>query len=145
MRKVLTLQNSYPVPPDRLFDLVTDLDTLEAVARPWVRFHHLPSGPVREGQVIDIDLSLFGVLPAQAYKMVVTRMDRDARCMVSEERGAGVRKLVHVLQVAAGPGGGSILSDRIEIEAGWAMPFVSGFVWITHRWRHPVRRRLLRD
>jgi hypothetical protein len=144
MVRVLTFEHRYPVPPDRLFGLVTDLDTLDAVTRPWVRFEHLPSGPVREGQIIDVAVSLFGLLPMRPYRMRVVLCDPAARLMTSEEDGLGVNKLIHALEVVPGAQPGtSLLKDRIEIDAGWKTALVSIWAWIIYRWRHHIRLRLL--
>lgn len=142
MARTLTFTQHYPVGADRLFDLVIDLDTLDAVTKPWVQFHHLPSGPVQAGQVIDVALSLLGVLPARPYTIRIVECDRTARRMRSRESGMGVRGLSHRVEVAPGDGG-SVLTDRVEIDAGWATPLAAIFAWFTYRWRHHVRLRLL--
>ncbi|WP_146344823.1 SRPBCC family protein [Falsiphaeobacter marinintestinus] len=142
MTRVLAFEHHYPVPPDRLFALVTDLDTLEAVTKPWVQFHHLPSGPVHEGQVIDVALSLFGLFPVRPYQMRVMKCDPVARVMRSEEDGMGIHKLTHELHVQA-EDTGAVLTDRIEIDAGWMTPFVAIWAHIIYRRRHPIRLRLL--
>ncbi|MCE8524445.1 SRPBCC family protein [Ruegeria pomeroyi] len=143
MRRTLLLDHIYDADPDRLFGLVTDLDTLDAVIHPWMRLDHLPSGPVHQGQVIDVDLSMLGLFPSQPYRMEVTLFDAATRRMVSEESGHGLRRLVHELQVLPA-GAGARLVDRIEVEAGWAAPFLLFWLRITHAWRHHVRKRLLR-
>lgn len=142
MPRVLIIENRYPVDADQLFRLVTDLDTLEAVTKPWVRIDHLPSGQVREGQVIDVAMSVFGVLPMQPYRMRVVSLDAQARTMVSVEDGLGVNRLRHALSVTE-DGDGAVLCDRIEIDAGWLTAPVMIWARITYRWRHHVRMRLL--
>ncbi len=145
MTRVLRFEHRYPVPPDRLFALVTDLDTLDAVTRPWVKFEHLPSGPVHQGQVIDVAVSMLGLLPMRPYRMRVAQCDPAARCMTTQEDGLGVRRLTHVLQVVEGEQPGvSVLRDRIEIDAGWKTPLVGIWAWIIYRWRHHIRLRLLK-
>lgn len=144
MPRSLSLQNHYPVHADRLFELVTDLDTLEAVTRPWVQFDHLPSGQVRQGQVINVAMSVLGLFPTLPYRMEVTEFDAVARRMTSVETGSGVRRLAHTLEVTP-DGDGAILQDRIEIDAGWKTPLVMIWAWGTYRWRHHLRLRLLKD
>ncbi|WP_425043777.1 SRPBCC family protein [Primorskyibacter sp. S87] len=144
MTRTLILEHTYPADPDRLFDLVTDLDTLDAVTRPWLLFEHLPSGQVHTGQVFDVGISLFGILPERPYRMEVTLCDTEARCMVSEENGFSVRKLVHRLEVQPDPAG-ALLTDRIEIDAGWFTHAVAGWIRLTHVWRHRIRLKLLRQ
>lgn len=142
MRRLMTFVHDYPVSPERLFALVSDLDTLEAVTRPWVTFHHLPSGPVREGQVIDVALSVLGVFPVSPYRMRVVRCDAAARRLRSEEDGMGIHKLTHEIEVVARPNGARLV-DRVEIDAGWLTPVVASWAWVIYRWRHHVRLRLL--
>lgn len=142
MSRILAFEHSYPVSPGRLFELVTDLDTLEAVTRPWVQFHHLPSGLVHEGQVIDVALSAFGVFPVRPYRMRVVKCDPVARIMRSEEDGMGIHKLTHELHVLP-ENGGARLVDHIEIDAGWLTPLVTMWAHIIYRRRHPIRLRLL--
>jgi len=143
MRRKLRFENSYPVSADRLFALVTDLDTLEAVSKPWVQLHHLPSGQVRAGQTIDVAMSLFGLFPGRPYRMSVILCDPVTRLMRSEERGMGVQRLTHDLSVRS-DGNGAVLVDQIEIEAGWRTPFIVVCAWFAYRWRHHVRLRLLK-
>lgn len=142
MRRTVTCRHRYPVGPDRLFALVSDLDTLDAVSKPWIEFYHLPSGPVHTGQVFDVALSLFGLLPARPYRLRVTLCDRQARRLRSEEEGMGLRRLSHEMEVIEEPGG-SVLIDRVEILAGWTMPLTLLLARIMLRWRHHVRLRLL--
>lgn len=142
MRKTLRFEHQYPVDPDRLFALVSDLDTLDAVSKPWVQFHHLPSGSVQTGQIIDVALSLFGVLPVRPYRMHVVLCDPEARRLRSEEDGMGVHKLTHEVEVRP-TRDGSVLFDRIEIDAGWLTPIIATYAWIVYRWRHHIRLRLL--
>jgi len=70
---------TYPVDADTLFALASDLDALDAVSKPFVVFDHLPSGPIRAGQVIDVDVSIFGLLPSQPYRMHVVECNPLAR------------------------------------------------------------------
>lgn len=142
MRRKLTFENYYPVDADRLFSLVTDLDTLEAVSRPWMQIHHLPSGPVRKGQIIDVAMSFCGVLPVSPYRMRIVVCDPHERRMRSEEDGMGVSRLVHEVTVRE-TGDGAVLKDHVELDAGWKTPAVTICARLMYRRRHPIRRRLL--
>ncbi len=142
MSRTLTFEHRYAADPDRVFALATDLDTLEAVTRPWVQIHHLPSGPVRQGQVIDVGLSLFSLAPVRPYTIRIEACDATARRMRSVEEGVGVRRLVHDLEVCP-DGDGARLIDRVEIEAGWMTPLAAVFARFIYRWRHHVRQKLL--
>ncbi|MEM9551725.1 MAG: hypothetical protein AAGA05_11145 [Pseudomonadota bacterium] len=142
MTRHLEFTHDYPVEPDRLFALAADLDALDVVNKPMVQFAHLPSGPVREGQTIDVDVSLFGILPNQPYRMHVALCDPAARHIRSIEDGMGVQKLIHDVHVEATEFGARLV-DHLEIEAGWRTPFVSLWVWVMYRRRHRHRLRLL--
>ncbi|WP_424986128.1 SRPBCC family protein [Microbulbifer sp. S227A] len=142
MVRRLTFKHSYPVDADRLFAMAIDLDVLEAVSRPWLRFDHLPSGPAQVGQHIDVALSPLGVLPAQPYTMHVVTCDRAARLLRSEEHGMGITRLVHELQVEPA-GTGALQVDRVEIDAGWRSGLVALWVRTLYRRRHRAMRQLL--
>jgi len=142
MPRTLTFEHRYPVSADRLFDLVSDLDTLHAVTQPWIQFHHLPSGPVHTGQVVDVAISVLGLLPVRPYRMRVTQCDRAAWRMQTQEDGIGVHRLIHDLQVYP-DGSEARLLDRIDIDAGWKTPLFAILAWGLYRWRHHVRLRLL--
>lgn len=144
MPKRLQLEHRYPAGADRVFALVSDLDVLEAVSKPWVQFNHLPSGPVRTGQKLDVALSILGIWPARSYGIYVRSCDPDARLLHSEERGMGIRRLTHEVQVLTDRDG-CVLVDRLYIDAGWRTPFVTGFAWFMSRWRHRIRLRLLHE
>ncbi len=142
MHKKLKFEHRYSVDADRLFALVSDLDTLDAVSRPWVQIHHLPSGHVHTGQTIDVALSVFGVFPLRPYRMHVVDCDPVRRCIRSEEDGMGVHRLTHDIEVVQ-DAGESVLIDRIDIDAGWLTPIVAIYARIIYNWRHHIRVRLL--
>jgi hypothetical protein len=142
MRKTLSFSHGYAIDADRLFALVSDLDTLDAISEPLLRFHHLPSGPVFEGQIIDIGLSVCCVLPERPYKMQVVALDPNARRLRTEESGLGVRRIVHEVEVR-GETDRSVLQQRLEIEAGALTPLIAAFAWVIHQWQHHRRRILL--
>ena len=142
MPKTLTFEHRYSVSPDRLFDLVSDLDTLHAVTRPWIQFHHLPSGPVHTGQVVDVAISVLGLFPVRPFKMRVVLCDRASRQMRTHEDGVGIRGLVHTLRVSP-DNVGARLMDKVVIDAGWKTGLFALLAWGMYRWRHHVRLRLL--
>lgn len=144
MRRTLTFRHCYAVDADRLFALVSDLDTLDAISGPWLRFHHLPSGPVAEGQVIDVGISVLCLFPERPYRIQVVTLDPMARKLTSEESGLGIRRLVHAVEVRP-DGRHSVLLERIDVNAGALTPAIAAFARIAHKWRHFRRRSLLLD
>lgn len=144
MQRRLVFEHDYPVDADRMFALVSDLDTLDAVSAPWLRFDHLPSGPVTTGQRIDVELSVLCVFPPRPYSMVITECDRAARHLRSVESGLGIRELVFDLTVRP-TGKGCVVAESVEIDAGWLTPVVAFYARVIHFWRHRLRMRLLNE
>lgn len=142
MQKRLKFEHRYKVSADRLFALVIDLDALEAVSKPLLQIHHLPSGPVRQGQGIDVAYSLFGLFPQRPYRMFIRRCDATALRLRSEEHGVGIQRLVHEIEVSP-DGNSSVLREWIEVDAGWRTQIVAACIWVLFHWRHRVRLRLL--
>lgn len=142
MGRTVRLTHEYPVDADRLWALATDLDALAGVSGRLVRFEGLPSGHCRTGQVIDLRVSLFGLLPWRPYRMRVISCDDAARRLVSEEEGMGVALWRHRLSVDATEAGAR-LTDEIEIEAGWKTPLVARWARMLYARRDAPRRRML--
>lgn len=140
--RTIRVTHDYPVPPRRLWALVTDYEALGRVMEGVVAFEGLPEGRTRTGQVVDVQVSLFGRLPKQPYRMEVLDCD-DARMVLrSSESGAGVRSWRHTLSVEAIPGG-SRLRDVIEIDAGILTPVFALWARYLYGARHAPRLRLL--
>ncbi len=138
MPGIAHVQNTYAVPPARLWASVTDLGQLAQVCRGMVSFEGLPEGRITSGQVIEPRIRLFGLLPAQAYRMEIIEVDEAAMRVESHERGAAVRDWRHTITVEEVPGGAR-LTDHVEIEAGWLTPVVT--LWARWLYRHRHRRR----
>lgn len=134
--------HDYPVPPERLWALVTDLDNLEAMNTPLIKFTALPDGHLHTGLVIDTHVSVYGVLPAQPYRIEVLTCDDDAMLVETAESGSGVRNWNHTITVIPTTTGAR-LTDRIEIDAGF---LTFAYVWWArklYRHRDAPRRTLL--
>lgn len=141
MQTVIVVHD-YDVPPARLWNLVTDYAALAEVMSGFARFDGLPKGRTYTGQVVEVRTSLFGVLPSQPYRMEVVECDDVAMRLISSERGMGVTRWAHTLQVAP-HGGGCRLTDAIEIEAGLATPIYAAWARFIYRARHKPRLRIL--
>ena len=142
--KTVTLQHNYDAPAKDLWALATDLDALQEVMDGIVAFEGLPEGRVHEGQVLSVNVSLFGKLPAQPYVMEVLECNDRAMIMRSSEKGAGVKSWCHTLRVEATPSG-SRLHDHIEIDAGWMTWAFALWARFLYRKRHAPRVRMLAE
>lgn len=143
---MVSVVHRYPATPERLWRVATDFSTLAATSRGMVRYRGLPPGPVREGTVVEWDVSLFGLAPWQPYKVAVVAMDERRLRFETQEMGAGIRRWNHEMQVEA-DGDGSLLIETIAIEAETAAmtPIARAFAWAMYQRRHPARLRLLDD
>lgn len=138
------IDHEYPVAPQTLWRLVTDLDVLAKVSKGFVTFEGLPSGALVQGQVIEVKFRLFGVFPPQPYRMEVLEVDPEDMRVRSFEFGGGVKSWRHTFQVHSTEQGAK-LSDYIEIDAGWLSPLFALYAQILYRSRHKPRLRLLED
>lgn len=142
MTRSLHLTHDYPYPANAVWHVATDLDHLRAVTEGLLTFHHLPSGALHDGQVLEVEVSLLGCLPYQPYRMVVESLVSAAMSFQSHEHGAGVRVWRHHSQVVPTPPG-SRIHERIEIDAGLATPLFVLWAQVMYRARHTPRLRIL--
>lgn len=141
MRTVI-VSNVYPVSADKLWQVATDLDDLNEIAGRAISFRGLPNGRLTTGRSIDVTISLLGLLPRRAYHIEVLECDDIRRTLRSSERGAGVDAWLHTMVVSE-TAEGSVLIDRIEIEAGWLTLAASIWAKFVYRRRHGPRLRIL--
>lgn len=134
----------YVAHPDAVWEIAPDYDALAQVCAPLVRFEGLPAGQVSAGQVIEVRVRLFGLLPPETYRMEVVACDPVGRRFRRREFGAGVRDWVHDLHVLP-DGRGSRIEESVEIEAGWKTPLAAQWARILYRHRHRGRTRLLQE
>ncbi|MCV6585851.1 MAG: hypothetical protein OIF47_09980 [Marinibacterium sp.] len=139
----LNVSHRYPVSADALFQAVADLDQLDHVNRPLLQFDHLPSGPVRRGQVIEVAVSLFGLFPGAPYRMRISECDAQTRVISTVEEGFGVSRVDHRIEVQPA-GAGAELIERLSFAAGWRGPVI--WLWLHALFvvRHYRRLRFLR-
>ncbi|MGH1446946.1 MAG: SRPBCC family protein [Cognatishimia sp.] len=132
----------YAASPERVWNMVTDYTALSIVCKKFLRFDGLPEGRIYTGQKVDVEVSLFGRLPAQPYHMEVVLCDDNAMRFESKELGAGVKKWNHTLSIEP-DGEGSRLVEQIKIEAGLLTPLFKLWAGVLYRGRHEPRQELL--
>lgn len=142
MSHPLEFIHEYPHPPDRVWEVATDLDALQQVVSGLILFRGLPTGKIAQGQKLTVDVSLFGVMPYQPYEMQVLALNAKDRSFHSSERGAGVRSWQHHLKVEETPDG-SRLVERIEIDAGLLTPLFRAWALLLYKKRHKPRLAIL--
>ena len=142
--KTVHLTHHYSAPAADLWAIATDLDVLKDVMEGLIVFEGLPSGRVQTGQECEVMVSLFGRLPKQPYFMEVLECDDNAMVLRSNERGAGVKSWRHTLTVQSTPTG-SILTDKIEIDAGFLTWAFAAWARFLYNKRHAPRVRILKE
>ncbi|WP_439140797.1 hypothetical protein [Planktotalea sp.] len=140
--KTIRLSHLYDHGPRDVWRVATDLDCLQDAVRGLLAFEGLPRGAIKEGQVIDVKVSLFGLLPAQPYRMEVIAFSEDNMCFTSNEVGMGVRHWQHSLRVVPHARGAELI-DVIEIEAGWRTSLIAAWARYMYKRRHKPRQLML--
>lgn len=140
--RTVHLSHIYAHPPYAVWAVATDLDCLKDAVRGLLTFKGMPSGAIEEGQVLDVTVSLFGVLPAQPYRMEILTCDAQKMCFVSREQGMGVEHWQHSLRIVPHADGAELI-DEIEIEAGWRTPIIAAWARYMYRRRHKPRLVML--
>ena len=140
--RVVRLSHIYDHPTEQVWRVATDLDCLKEAVRGLLSFQGLPSGAIHQGQVLDVKVSMFGILPAQPYRMEVIEFDGSAHRFVSREEGMGVEHWQHSLRIIPHERGAELI-DEIEIEAGWRTSMIAAWARYMYKRRHAPRLRML--
>ncbi|MGB7316829.1 MAG: SRPBCC family protein [Planktotalea sp.] len=140
--KTVRLSHVYEHSPQAVWSVATDFDCLQEAVRGLLVFEGMPKGSLHQGQVIDVNVSMFGVLPAQPYHMELAEFDAAEMRFVSKERGMGVEHWHHRLSVVPHAQGAELI-DEIEIEAGWRTPMIAAWARYMYKRRHKPRLAML--
>lgn len=140
--KTVRLSHVYDHPPQAVWDVATDFDCLKEAMRGLITFKGMPSGTIHKGQVINVEVSMFGLLPYQPYRMELVELDPVARHFKSDEQGMGVDHWQHSLRVLPHARGAELV-DEIEIEAGWRTSVVCAWARYMYKRRHKPRLEML--
>lgn len=143
MMTVVEVIHEYPVTPERLWAVTMDLGSLAVMNAPLIVFGDLGGERLAAGAVIDTEVSVYGRLPAQPYRIEVLECDDATMRARTSETGAGVKSWNHTITVTPVAGGGARLSDRIEIDAGWKTPLFAWWARKLYRHRDGPRKTLL--
>ncbi len=139
---LVEVRNDYAVSPDALWDVTTDYAKLATLNAGMVAMRNIPAGRLATGDDFTCEVSLFGLLPWQPYRIRIREVNDAGRFFLSEEDGSGVDMWRHRSSVIETEGGAALI-DRIEIEAGWKTALVARWATLLYRRRHPARLRLL--
>ncbi len=138
------LRHEYTHSAQAVWEVATDMNAYAKVMARFMTFSGLPEEPLAEGQQIDVTFRLFGRLPPKPYHMRLDRFSPIDRHFKSFEWGGPVKSWEHELRVTE-TATGSVLTDDIEIDAGWLTPIYAAFARYMYRSRHPVRLQILNE
>ncbi|OJI94218.1 polyketide cyclase/dehydrase/lipid transport protein [Planktotalea frisia] len=140
--KTVRLSHIYEHTPRDVWRVATDLECLQEAVRGLLSFEGMPKGVIHQGQVVDVKVSMFGILPAQPYRMELIEFDDAEMRFKSNEVGMGVEHWQHSLRIVPHAQGAE-LHDEIEIEAGWRTPLIAVWARFMYKRRHKPRQKML--
>jgi len=130
-----------PASPERVWREVQRSDLLMYVAAPLIRFQPIdpPSLPEiwSEGRY-QVEMRLFGLLPLGRQWIVISHPEAaEAGVFHIRDNGAGglAKRWDHLISIRPAQEGGTLYTDRVEVEAGLLTPFVALFasLFYAHR------------
>ena len=142
MAKIVQLVHDYPVPADRLWDVATDWASFIEAMKGLATFRGLPDQPLHKGQIINSEVSLFGLLPFFPWTMEVRECDPERGVVKSHEYGGSVKRWDHTIKIEETETG-SRLTDTIMIDAGYQTPIYVWWARLNYGRRHKPRLRML--
>jgi hypothetical protein len=136
------ISHDYAAPAETVYQVAVDYPTLSELSAGLVHYRGLPEGRMTRGDVVDIEVSTFGLLPWSPYQIEVVELDPAAHRFVTHERGAGIKHWHHDMRIVATETGAR-QTDSLEIDAGAMTPLIAAFAKHMYRKRHGPRQRLL--
>lgn len=146
MSQLVKLEHEYQQNARQVWHVATNIQYFEKIMRGLVSFRGLPKAPLHEGQVLQLQVSLFGILPYQPYHINIVTFDEDKMQFCSMEKGVGVHLWRHELRVMPnGDDSGCKIIEQIEIDAGVSTPIFVLWAQFLYKKRHPRRLSLLAE
>ena len=139
--KTVYKESTFPAEIDTVFDLLTDLKTLQYVASPYAGF--IPIGDEQnirweEGRVFSFKFKMFCILPFGTHTIKVIDFKKDG--IYTNESNTFVPVWNHRIKLKDNGNGTTGYSDEVEIGAGWKTFFV--WCWANCFYRHRQRKWL---
>ncbi len=139
MPRIITITAQYIGNADEMFEGALDLDEMRDAMAEIAQYDGLPSGKVKQGQTITVDVTMLGMMKTKGHVMYVETLDRKNRILQSRERNPDVKRWDHTLTIEQDDDF-VLWTDRIVLDAGmttWIAAFFCRYVY-THR--HKVRK-----
>lgn len=143
--KTVYKKSMFPADIDTVFDLLTDLKTLQYVASPYASF--IPTGENtniiwKEGRTYLFKFKMFCILPFGTHTIHVIDFKKDG--IYTNESNTFVPVWNHRIELKDNGNGTIEYSDEVEICAGWKTIFV--WMWAKSFYSHRQKKwiRLLK-
>lgn len=139
--KTVYKQSTFPADIDKVFNLLTDLKTLQYIASPYASFKAI--GEERdiiwkEGQAFSFKFKMFCIIPYGIHTIKVIDFKKDG--IYTNESNTHVPIWNHRIELVDNGNGTTGYSDEVEIGAGWKTFFV--WCWANCFYRHRQKKWL---
>lgn len=142
MKKAFEIDHDYAAPAERLWEIVSDLDSIQDASGNMLVYYGLPGGQMYKGQSLHARVSVFGVFPPFEWHVDVINLDSQKMFFHTREQGAGMVKLETAVIIQKA-GSMARLREIVRVEAGWLTPMLQPIMRLYYRRRHKPRLRLL--
>ncbi len=137
--KTVKLTTVFPAPKRRVFELLSQLKTLQKVAAPYIYFQPIGSdGDIKwqQGSTFVFRAKLFGFIPFGKHTIRVIDFGEDN--IYTHESNTYVPVWNHRIILETIDENTTSYTDEVEIYAGWKTPFV--YAWAKLFYAHRQKR-----
>lgn len=143
--KIVYKKSTFSADIDTVFNLLTDLKTLQYVAHPYAKF--IPIGEEQniiweEGRSFSFKFKMFCVIPYGTHTIQVIDFKKDG--IYTNEHNTYVPTWNHRIKLKDNGNGTTEYSDEVEIGAGWKTIFVWCWAYLFYRHRQKKWSKLLK-
>ena len=141
--KTLTVNKSciFPADIDTVFSLLTDLSTLQYIAKPYASFEPLNGKSDIKwqiGETISFKFRMFCLIPYGIHTIHVLKFSKDG--IYTNENNTHVPTWNHFIELKDNGDGTTFYRDEVEIGAGWKTVFV--WLWANCFYTHRQKKWL---
>lgn len=140
-KKIVYKKRTFPADINTVFNLLTELKTLQYIAFPYAKFEPLENNKNiiwKEGNIFTFKFKMFSVIPYGIHKIKVISFNKDE--IYTNESNTHVPVWNHRIRLKENEDGTTDYSDEVEINAGWKTIFV--YWWAKSFYSHRQRKWL---
>jgi ligand-binding SRPBCC domain-containing protein len=144
--KIVTISSVFPAPPEKIWPLLTRVETLRRISFPYVVFSAadgMKSAEWREGETLRFRLRVFGVIPVGIHTIRIAELNRVEYRIRSQEGNPFVPVWNHTITIKPRGTNAAEYTDIIELSAGRLTGVVAFWSRAFYRHRQRKWRKLL--